>query len=203
MKKTILFLAVFIVMAALITGCANKQTEPKVIGGDKDAGGCLVGAGYSWCEAKQKCIRVWEENCTSCGECPQFSPPAPGWCSDGNIVSGEKDSCGCQGHPTCVKACTQEAKLCPDGSSVGRTGPNCEFADCPANTQGDNSTVHVCTAEESQQTACTLEYMPVCGKIVLNMGDTKYQTFGNKCAACAAMKVVSYVPGECANSSVG
>jgi hypothetical protein len=28
-------------------------------------------------------------------------------------------------------ACTQEAKLCPDGSSVGRTGPNCEFAPCP------------------------------------------------------------------------
>ncbi len=29
------------------------------------------------------------------------------------------------------KGCTQEAKLCPDGSSVGRTGPNCEFAQCP------------------------------------------------------------------------
>jgi hypothetical protein len=28
-------------------------------------------------------------------------------------------------------ACTMEAKLCPDGSSVGRTGPNCEFARCP------------------------------------------------------------------------
>src|ERR1035437_9585171 len=27
-------------------------------------------------------------------------------------------------------ACTQEAKLCPDGSAVGRTGPNCEFALC-------------------------------------------------------------------------
>jgi hypothetical protein len=29
------------------------------------------------------------------------------------------------------KACTLEAKVCPDGSSVGRTGPNCEFAPCP------------------------------------------------------------------------
>lgn len=29
------------------------------------------------------------------------------------------------------KACTMEAKLCPDGSAVGRTGPNCEFAACP------------------------------------------------------------------------
>ncbi len=28
-------------------------------------------------------------------------------------------------------ACTEEAKVCPDGSSVGREGPNCEFAACP------------------------------------------------------------------------
>lgn len=30
-------------------------------------------------------------------------------------------------------ACTMEAKVCPDGSYVGRTGPNCEFAPCPGN----------------------------------------------------------------------
>ncbi len=28
-------------------------------------------------------------------------------------------------------ACTMEAKICPDGSAVGRSGPNCEFAPCP------------------------------------------------------------------------
>jgi len=28
-------------------------------------------------------------------------------------------------------SCTQEAKLCPDGSAVGRVGPHCEFAECP------------------------------------------------------------------------
>ena len=28
-------------------------------------------------------------------------------------------------------ACTQDAKLCPDGSYVGRVGPDCEFALCP------------------------------------------------------------------------
>lgn len=31
-------------------------------------------------------------------------------------------------------ACTQEAKQCPDGSYVGRTGPNCEFSQCPSAT---------------------------------------------------------------------
>lgn len=34
--------------------------------------------------------------------------------------------------PGGVVACTEEAKICPDGSAVGRTGPNCEFAECPS-----------------------------------------------------------------------
>lgn len=34
------------------------------------------------------------------------------------------------------KACTEEAKICPDGSAVGRTGPNCEFAECPITVTG-------------------------------------------------------------------
>lgn len=28
-------------------------------------------------------------------------------------------------------ACTMEAKICPDGTAVGRSGPACEFAACP------------------------------------------------------------------------
>jgi hypothetical protein len=36
-------------------------------------------------------------------------------------------------------ACTEEAKICPDGSAVGRTGPNCEFAQCPATGSGADS----------------------------------------------------------------
>jgi hypothetical protein len=31
-------------------------------------------------------------------------------------------------------ACTMDAKMCPDGSAVGRQGPNCEFAPCPGET---------------------------------------------------------------------
>ncbi len=29
------------------------------------------------------------------------------------------------------KGCTLEAKICPDGTVVGRMPPNCEFAPCP------------------------------------------------------------------------
>jgi hypothetical protein len=28
-------------------------------------------------------------------------------------------------------ACTMDAKICPDGTAVGRVGPSCEFAPCP------------------------------------------------------------------------
>jgi len=30
-------------------------------------------------------------------------------------------------------ACTMEAKMCPDGTYVGRQGPHCEFSPCPGN----------------------------------------------------------------------
>ncbi len=47
-------------------------------------------------------------------------------------------------------ACTAEAKLCPDGSSVGRTGPKCEFAKCPTITSTPAATVQsTLTASET------------------------------------------------------
>lgn len=36
------------------------------------------------------------------------------------------------------QGCTTEAKICPDGSAVGRTGPNCEFAACPGEGATDS-----------------------------------------------------------------
>lgn len=36
-------------------------------------------------------------------------------------------------------ACTMDAKICPDGSSVGRSGPRCEFAACPKVEESSSS----------------------------------------------------------------
>ncbi len=33
------------------------------LGGDRDEHGCILSAGYSWCEPKSKCVRIWEEKC--------------------------------------------------------------------------------------------------------------------------------------------
>lgn len=40
--------------------------------------------------------------------------------------------------------CTMDAKLCPDGSYVGRVAPSCEFAACPAPSA---TTTQACTKE--------------------------------------------------------
>jgi hypothetical protein len=40
-----------------------------------------------------------------------------------------------QAEPVSNVACTMEARVCPDGSYVGRTGPSCEFAPCPSVTE--------------------------------------------------------------------
>ncbi|MEK7639282.1 MAG: hypothetical protein AAB388_03935 [Patescibacteria group bacterium] len=42
-------------------------------------------------------------------------------------------------------ACTMDAKVCPDGSYVGRVAPNCEFAACPSTPPGRPSEPVVCT----------------------------------------------------------
>ena len=41
------------------------------------------------------------------------------------------------------QACTMEAMVCPDGSAVGRTGPNCTFAPCPTPTPATGGSVNI------------------------------------------------------------
>ena len=73
MKYTFLIL-----VCLLLVGCqvgdqsavqiVEEQNEPTaaeepLLGGDVDEHGCIGSAGYSWCDPKQKCLRVWEEEC--------------------------------------------------------------------------------------------------------------------------------------------
>ena len=62
---------------------AIPSATPTAIGGDTDAHGCLIAAGYSWCDVKQKCLRPWEENCSN--EIPSgFSIQSSGTCDRQN-----------------------------------------------------------------------------------------------------------------------
>ena len=53
--------------------------------------------------------------------------------------------------------CTVEVKICPDGSSVGRTGPNCEFSPCPTPTQDPTTNWKTYT---NSQFGFSLKYPP-------------------------------------------
>ena len=63
-------------------------------------------------------------------------------------------------HNTNVVACTDEAKLCPDGSAVGRTGPNCEFTECPGEAGNRNTqiTTRACVTDSD----CELQMCSGC-----------------------------------------
>ncbi|MFH0832784.1 MAG: hypothetical protein V1900_03640 [Candidatus Aenigmatarchaeota archaeon] len=63
-KFLILIIGLFIATYVLSTFIPGKTNEPPIVGGDKDEHGCIGSAGYSWCEAKKKCLRSWEEKCT-------------------------------------------------------------------------------------------------------------------------------------------
>ena len=79
----------------------------ETIGGQTDEKGCLTAAGYSWCEAKQKCLRVWEEKCqdsqenidfTESGYLSNHNPDAePGSAQDNNAWSLAYDEPGSPG----------------------------------------------------------------------------------------------------------
>lgn len=54
MKKTIVFSAMF--LGSLVFA----QTTP-VLGGDKDAHGCIGSAGYTYSQVKKDCVRTFEQ----------------------------------------------------------------------------------------------------------------------------------------------
>ncbi len=107
------------------------ECQERPIGGDLDSHGCLIAAGYSWNGSAGLCMRSWSGEVQDvstgglCGDCPQYSPPAPGWCSDGTPVPVPDDGCGCHRPPRCVKV--------GDGVLAGQVsiGPLCPVERIP------------------------------------------------------------------------
>ena len=92
-------------------------------------------------------------------------------------------------------ACTEDAKVCPDGTVLVREAPDCEFPDCP-----DTGKIF-CTPEQRDAEVCTLEYRPVCGFFdplkVQCIKAPCANTYSNPCFACADENVLYWEAGEC------
>ncbi len=118
-------------MLMLGSNCANKnlckkgeekkqQANGKLVIGSSDDHGCKETAGYLWCEAKQKCLRPWEEKCPGAMEMnEQLCREANGkWNSCGNkclIDSQGKDNVACA--MLCQELCecgTEKGYGCPE-----------------------------------------------------------------------------------------
>jgi hypothetical protein len=97
------------------------------------------------------------------------SVPSPDGCNDCTCTA---EGVACTTKACEPRACSTEAMLCPDGTAVGRTGPNCEFAPCPGAGPGGTCTVdgktyeagepftapdgcNTCSCGDGGQAACT------------------------------------------------
>lgn len=85
---------------------------------------------------------------------------------------------GCTDKPAEPVACTMDAKICPDGSAVGRIGPDCEFQECPK-TMADRRYV----SRDTEQCAATM-FLCVEGSEVF---------FDDSGCGCEAKKPKTYV----------
>lgn len=77
-----------------------------------------------------------------------------------------------------------DAKVCTDGSSVGRIGPDCEFAPCPNFSpkpvqSSDTNSVPVGTGETANPDSIGANWKISC-KNIINDPKTKYKECGMK-----------------------
>lgn len=137
MKKNIYIIIILIILGIVVflfLSLNKKEIVPKegnnieIVGGDKDENGCIGSAGYSWCEVKNKCLRIWEEKCEveneitpNAGNMNQNICESKGgvWYLVDNICeknSLSKDSCISEGGEfnECASACRHDpnAEVC-------------------------------------------------------------------------------------------
>lgn len=94
-------------------------------------------------------------------------------------------------------ACPMDAKMCADGSFVGRTAPGCAFATCPSEAQEQE-----CSPESRKAEVCAEIYAPVCAAYQVQCVTTPCppmpKTYENTCSACRDNNVLTYKEGACA-----
>ncbi|MBU4341863.1 MAG: serpin family protein, partial [Candidatus Altiarchaeota archaeon] len=142
--------------------CTVICPEGWMVGGERDEHGCLGPAGYAWDEDIGACTREWELDegqrraakiavaplsypvtvtgvnvlrCPGCFNVGVDVLRCPG-CFNVHLQRNDNQeqltvnirNWGVSG----PVACPEDAKICSDGTVVGRVAPDCEFAPCPS-----------------------------------------------------------------------
>ena len=144
MKRYLMFTLVILMLLGIIIGCVapgpdgNITTPPQTTSSSPTP---TITGDYRACSMDSDCVP--EQCChpTSCinrrfkGVCTVFCTQiceGPIDCGAGHCECGAGTCQVIPGAGPKPILCTMEARICPDGSAVGRTGPNCEFSPCPA-----------------------------------------------------------------------
>jgi|GEM_PF-449964 len=161
----------FALVAALIFsffsfGCTKQSLQQpgfgqgQLVGNDRDSHGCIASAGYTWCEEKSKCIRSWEENCTS--QLPGGDRDAHGCIgSAGYVWCGELGECIRPWETTC--AAKSEVRVLTEnfppfnfkGSSGAVDGKSSEMVRLVLSKMGQYSDIEVMNWPEAYSLAAS------------------------------------------------
>ncbi|MEW6748877.1 MAG: hypothetical protein AB1295_04185 [Candidatus Micrarchaeota archaeon] len=109
MDRTILLI---VAMALFTAGCTGE----KPIGGDMDEHGCLISAGYSWCEEKQRCLRTWEEQCGQDASVFDFQSCAE---ASGAVMESYPRQCAYGGQTYTEETCSSGGDILTLGDAIG------------------------------------------------------------------------------------
>ena len=120
MKNSSVLIVVIVAILLLVAGAIYlNYLKP---GSDRDSHGCIGSAGYTWCDASQKCIRPWEENCTAL-------PQTVGNGTDSHGCNGSDGYTWCALNQKCLRAWEEKCVIFLPEGAVLNTMP----ADsCPA-----------------------------------------------------------------------
>ncbi|MCG2690202.1 hypothetical protein L6252_02905 [Candidatus Parcubacteria bacterium] len=91
-------------------------------------------------------------------------------------------------------ACAQDALQCPDGSYVSRTGPNCEFAECPS---GD------CVLEGERISGVESIAGKVCCADLSLLNDSSNEDLGGCITGFGSVESAKFICTYCGNGVCG
>ena len=107
---------------SLILSYVYASEESVMVGGQRDNNNCLTGAGYTWCEDAQLCIRHWEVPCADnyddCNDCLMKQDNGL------NLACPEKcmdtDNCTLDGYIWCstMNSCINPNKISCDSEEI-------------------------------------------------------------------------------------